>query len=225
MSAPLSPIESATPLGQKGQRGAVLTQLKRAQPLTARELAVRLGVSLNAARHHLKELEVEGLVSYQREHRGVGAPVFAYRLSRAGEELFPRRYCEALTAMLGAVVERDGRGAAVSLLESYFQMLAGRVRRQLQGVAPADRLRVVAKVLSDEGYMAEATSGLEAAVLTEHNCAIPAVAERFPEICAAEARFLAEVLSAEVERTGHILSGCPACEYRVRFKEAVEETS
>ncbi len=56
--------------------------------------------------------------------------------------------------------------------------------------------------------MAEAASGDQPAVLTEHNCAIQAVAERFPEICAAEARFLAEVLGAEVERRAHILSGC-----------------
>jgi DeoR family suf operon transcriptional repressor len=225
MGAPLPLIESDLPVGHKGQRGAVLTQLKRSQPLTARELAVRLGVSLNAARHHLKELEVEKLVSYQREYRGVGAPVFAYRLTPAGEELFPRRYCDALTAMLGAVVEREGRGAAVTLLESYFQLLAGRIRGQLDGVPPAERLRVVARALSEEGYMAEAAPGEGFAVLTEHNCAIPAVAERFPEICAAEARFLADVLSAEVERTGHILSGCPACEYQVRFTGVAEERS
>jgi DeoR family transcriptional regulator, suf operon transcriptional repressor len=225
MGAPLPQIDSGLPVGHKGQRGAVLTQLKRSQPLTARELAKKMGLSLNAARHHLKELEIEGLVSYQREHRGVGAPVFAYRLSPAGEELFPRRYCDALTAMLDAVVEREGRPAAVSLLESYFQLLSGRVGGQLEGVPPSERLSVVARALSDEGYMAEATTGEGVGVLTEHNCAIPAVAERFPEICAAEARFLSEVLSAEVERTGHILSGCPACEYRIRFNEAAEERS
>jgi DeoR family suf operon transcriptional repressor len=140
-------IQYDLPVGHKGQRGAVLTQLKRAQPLTARELAVKLGVSLNAARHHLKELELEGLVSYQREHRGVGAPVFAYRLSRAGEELFPRRYCDALTAMLGAVVQREGRAAAVTLLESYFQLLAGRIRTEVNGMPPAERLRAVARAL------------------------------------------------------------------------------
>jgi DeoR family suf operon transcriptional repressor len=84
---------------------------------------------------------------------------------------------------------------------------------------------VVARALSEEGYMAEAAPGDGTAVLTEHNCAIPALAERFPEICAAEARFLADVLSAEVERTGHILKGCPACEYQVRFTEAAEERS
>jgi DeoR family suf operon transcriptional repressor len=225
MGAPLPLIESDMPVGHKGQRAAVLTQLKRLQSLTARELAVRLGVSLNAVRHHLKELEVERLVSYQREHRGVGAPVFAYRLTPAGEELFPRRYGEALTAMLGAVVEREGRGAAVKLLESYFEVLAGRIRGQLEGVPQAERLGVVARALSEEGYMAEAILGDGTAVLTEHNCAIPAVAERFPEICAAEARFLADVLSAKVERTGHILSGCPACEYQVRFTGAVEVRS
>src|SRR5918992_2966554 len=126
MGASFPLIESELPVGQKGQRGGLLTQFKRAQPLTARELAIRLGVSLNAARHHLKELEAEGLVHYRREHRGVGAPVFAYRLSPAGEELFPRRYCEALSALLTAVVERDGREAAVSMLESYFGLLAGR---------------------------------------------------------------------------------------------------
>ena len=225
MGAPLPLIESDLPTGHKGQRATVLIQLKRAQPLTARQLAVRLGVSLNAARHHLKELEVEGLVSYQREIRGVGAPVFAYRLTASGEELFPRRYCDALTALLGAVVEREGRDAAVALLESYFQVLAGRIRTQLTGVPAAERLRVGAKALSDEGYMADAVAGEGGAVLTEHNCAIPAIAERFPEICAAEARFLADVLGAEVERTGHILKGCPACEYKVRFNGAAEERS
>jgi len=52
----------------------------------------------------------------------------------------------------------------------------------------------------------------------EHNCAIQAVAQRFPEICAAEARFLAAALDADIDRHGHILSGCSACEYRVQFR-------
>ena len=53
--------------------------------------------------------------------------------------------------------------------------------------------------------------------LTEHNCAIRAVAERYPEVCAAEERFLSSVLGAAVERRAHIVSGCNACEYAVSF--------
>lgn len=228
MAIPQSTAESGLPTGYKGHRGALLTQLKWAQPLTARELATRMGVSLNAVRHHLKELEAEGLVVYRRAHRGVGAPVFSYRLSPAGEELFPRRYGEALSAMLAAVVERDGREAAVAMLESYFGLLAGRMRAELQGMPESERLGALARLLSEEGYMAEVQVQEEPAgdmkvVLTEHNCPIPAIAGRFPEMCAAEARYLADVLGAEVERTGHILSGCPACEYRVRLSRAAGE--
>jgi len=216
--------KDSVPLGQKGQRGAVLVQLKRAQHLTAKELAARLGVSLNAARHHLKELEAEGFVEYQREHRGVGKPAFAYRLSSTGEALFPRRYEETLTAILDRMVERDGRPAAVGLLESYFSGLTRRLQAELREAAPPERLRALGEALCQEGYMAEVTAEAGGGTVTEHNCAIPAVATRFPEICAAEARFLAEVLGAEVERRGHMLDGCSACEYHVRFKAAQENS-
>jgi DeoR family suf operon transcriptional repressor len=215
ISLPL--VDPDLPLGQRGQRGAVLLQLKRGRELTAKDLAERLALSLNAVRHHLKELELEGLVGHEPRHRGVGAPAFVYRLSPAGEALFPRRYGQALTAVLDHVAEREGREAAVALLESYFGTLARRLRTDLADVEPGERLQAVAQALSEEGYMAEGTAQAGSGVLIEHNCALPAVAERFPEICAAEARFLATVLGGRVDRREHILSGCPACEYHVRF--------
>jgi predicted ArsR family transcriptional regulator len=115
-------------------------------------------------------------------------------------------------------------------LESYFGLLAGRMRSELEGMPATERPGALARLLSEEGYMAEVQvregpAGGAEVVLTEHNCPIPAIAGRFPEMCAAEARYLADVLGAEVERTGHILSGCPACEYRVRLGRAAEEKS
>jgi len=107
----------ATPLPQlaahKGLRGQILLELKRAQPLTARDLAGKLRVSPNAIRHHLKELEAEQLIAYGREQRGVGAPTYAYRLSAEGESLFPRQYERALTDVLERLAEKAGRETAV----------------------------------------------------------------------------------------------------------------
>jgi DeoR family suf operon transcriptional repressor len=217
------------PLGLRGQRGTVLIELKRGAGLTAKELAARLGISLNAVRHHLKELEADGLAEYERQHRGVGAPTFAYRLSPAGESLFPRRYEATLTDLLDYVVHRDGRESAVAVLEARYDALARRLGEELAGATPSERMAAVAQLLSDEGYMAEGTASGGSGTLIEHNCAVQAVAERFPEICAAEARFLAAALGADVDRRGHILSGCSACEYRVHFGNAgsagVDETS
>jgi DeoR family transcriptional regulator, suf operon transcriptional repressor len=209
------------PLGYRGVRGSILVELKRAQPLTTKELASRLGVSLNAVRHHLKELEEQEVVHYQREHRGVGAPTFAYRLAQAGEALFPRRYEAMLSGVLDGLVDREGRAGAVSVLEARYTTLASRLQEELAHTPPAERLTAIAKLLSDDGYMAEATVASSIGTLTEHNCAVQGVAERFPEICAAEARFLSTVLGAEVSRERHILNGCTACEYRVRFDNPV----
>jgi DeoR family transcriptional regulator, suf operon transcriptional repressor len=208
---------SPLPQGLQGVRGHILTELKRARQLTARELADRVGLSLNAVRHHMKELEAADLIQYERQHRGVGAPAFAYTLTPAGQAIFPRRYEAALTELLDHVVQHEGRDAAVAVFEARYEALTRRLREELADVKSEDRLAAVVKMLSDDGYMAEATSSAQGSTLTEHNCAIQAVAERFPEICAAEARFLSAVLGAQVDRQKHILSGCSACEYKVRF--------
>lgn len=212
----------SVPLRLRGARGLILIELKRAHLLTAKDLATKLGVSLNAVRHHLKELEAEGLVEYERQNRGVGAPAFAYRLSAVGEALFPRRYEATLTELLDYVVAREGRATAVAVLEARYDALARRLQQELAGATPAERMAAVTQLLSEEGYMAEGATFADNGTLIEHNCAIQAVAQRFPEICAAEARFLAAALGAEIDRQGHILSGCSACEYRVRFRPAHE---
>ncbi len=222
MDAPLANHASGRSVGLRGPRGDILVQLKRTPELTARDLGRLLGYSLNGIRHHLKELEAEDLVEYRRRHHGVGAPVFVYRLTAGGEALFPRRYEAALLEFLDHVVARDGREAAVQVLESHFTRLAGRLGRSLAEAPPHRRLEAVAAALSDEGYMAEwrEQQGGSFATLTEHNCAVKAVAERFPEFCQAEARFLEAVLGNPVERRTHMLAGCDACEYLVRLEPA-----
>ena len=199
----------------KGIRGEILLQLKRAQPLTAKQLAERLRVSPNAIRHHLKELEADRLIVYGREQRGVGAPTFAYRLSVGAEALFPRRYEEMLTGLLEHVAETAGRQAALEIFEQHYAELTRKLCAELAGAPVAERVEAVARLMSEGGYMAEWDEAGGSFRLSEHNCAIRAVAERFPEVCAAEEKFLQLVLGAAVERRAHIVSGCNACEYTI----------
>ena len=213
------PLNLTQLAAHKGLRGEVLNELKRAQPLTAKELAEKLGVSANAIRHHLKELTAEALVTYGREQRGVGAPTLAYRLSAAGEALFPRRYEETLTDVLSRLEEKVGRRAAVEIFEDRYDELTRRLCAELDGAAPAERLERIAQLMNDAGYMAEWDQQAGAFRLAEHNCAIRSVAERFPEVCAAEEKFLTAVLGARVRRDAHIPSGCNACEYAISFPE------
>lgn len=219
MTLPYSSLghEQALPPAYKGPRGTILVALKRAGALTTRQLGEQLRLSANAIRHHLKELRTEGVIGFRREKRGVGAPTFAWHLNSSGESLFPQRYKEILTEVLERIAEQSGRQAVVAAFEGRFADLARKLQAELADAPKAKRMEAVLRSLSEGGYMAEwrdADGGLQ---LKEHNCAIRALAERFPEICTAEAKFLSEVLGATVERTAHQLDGCSSCEYRVKF--------
>jgi predicted ArsR family transcriptional regulator len=209
------------PRGQKGPRAAILIELKRSPGLSVMDLAERLGASLNTIRHHIRELETDSLVEHVRCRKGVGAPVFQYRLAPDGEALFPRRYEETLMQLLRGLVEREGRDAAVGMLASHFDAIESRLADEMRGMSQEERLEHVTSTLASEGFMPEWRPADDGGALVEHNCAILAVAERFPEVCEAEERFLSRALGAVIERRSHILDGCGACGYNVRFRPTI----
>jgi DeoR family suf operon transcriptional repressor len=208
---------AALPEGFEGPRGSILVELKRDGALSAKSLATRLGLSLNAIRHHLRELEAEAVIDHEREAHGVGAPLFNYRLTDRGSALFPARYEAALTEVLDHLVSSGARDQAVESLKVHYRELGSRMAAELAGAPPEQRIARVVGVMRDEGYMAVWDGGDDQGMLTAHNCAMRAVAQRFPEICEAERNFLTEVLSANVTRHGHMLDGCSACEYHIDF--------
>lgn len=201
--------------GHRGLRGDVLVELKRAQPLTAAELAESFGVTTNAIRRHLKELEVEQLIQHVREQRGQGAPTHAFRLTDRGEALFPRAYGKELTAVLEFLERQSGRGAVARFFEERFQGKADEILARLGDASFEERVAAVVEFLRQEGFMPNVSVENEGLRLAEHNCAMHAVARRYPEVCETELVFLTTVLGPRVQRDRHIVDGCNACEYAI----------
>jgi DeoR family suf operon transcriptional repressor len=211
--------------GLRGLRGEILLELKKSQPLTASDLAATFAVSANAVRRHLKELEVEELVAYGREQRGSGAPTYAFRLTKHGEALFPKQYGDALKDVLDFVAESQGRDEVQRIFADRFKVHTERLRVQLAGATLEERLQAVTELLSNQGYMAEWSEEDGTLLLTEHNCAVKSAAEWFPEICAAEAEFLQDILETNVQRDMHISQGCNSCLYSIDMRSALPEAS
>jgi DeoR family suf operon transcriptional repressor len=207
------------PAGHRGPRGAILLHLKSNGSATAKHLAATFGYSLNAVRHHLKELEGEGVIGYGRVPSGVGAPAHTWHLTDHGHALFPDRYERTVADLLDHLVATQGRDAAVRLLEQQYQDLAARLEAETRDMPAADRGDVVARVMRAEGYMATWQHASAGGLLTEHHCPHRLIAERFPEICLAEERFLSEVFGQNVERLSRIAGGCGTCTYRIDLAE------
>ena len=216
------PPLASTLAGFRGIRADVLIAVKKAQPVTASDLATGFALTTNALRRHLKELENDGLVRCVREVRGVGAPALMYSLTPAGEALFPRAYENTLTTLLDTVREQRGAEGIVELFRAQWERVAGGAKEELAALPLAERTQLLAELLTSHGYMAESGDAPNAdeTLIREHNCVLRAVAEKFPEVCVAEERFLAEFLGAVVERRKHIASGASCCEYCVKDREA-----
>lgn len=211
------------PVGHRGTRAVVLRCLKQAGVATAAALAGTLDCSLNAVRHHLKELEADGLVVHDRTPHGVGAPAYAYRLSARGHALFPERYAATVAHLLDHMVALQGRDASATLLQAHYGALGARICAETAELAREARGEHIARALDDEGFMATWQPAADGGVLTEHNCPQRMVAERFPEVCAAEEAFLAQAFGATIERQSHIAAGCGSCSYHVTISVPTPE--
>lgn len=218
--------------GFRGVRAELLVALKKAQPLSAHELGEQFGLTANALRRHLKALEDDGLVRYQREVRGVGAPVFTYSLTAAGEALFPRSYVQVLATALEAIRAQTGDAAVEAVLEAEWKRLADEAVPVLEALPLEERVPLVAELLTARGYMgvalratedAEGAEGAEFARRSElpqftlriHNCAVREIVDRFPEACAVEAKYVDKLLGAPLVRGAHRRDGCSHCDYGV----------
>ncbi|MCC7052393.1 MAG: helix-turn-helix domain-containing protein [Gemmatimonadaceae bacterium] len=202
-------------VGYRGIQAELLLALKKHQPLTARELAARFDLTPNAMRRHLETLEAAGIVRHTREVRGVGGPVHAFTLTGSGEALFPRSYGNVLLETLDALAAEHGREGVADFFRRKWTAMAAEAAPALHQLPLEERVQLVAELWTSLGYMAEADveEGTGLPLLRKHNCAIRAVAERYPEVCATEAEFIAEVVGVAAARRQHILAGCNTCVY------------
>jgi len=199
----------------------ILDRLKRADTLTAPEVAAAFELTDTAVRQHLEALEQVGLVERtSAPPRGRGRPPVRWRLTAIANELFPDRHADLTVELIGAIREAVGD-------EGLDRVVANRASRQLASyrkVLPDPerssvkvRVRRLAELRSAEGYLAEAVSEGRDMLLLEHHCPICEAAATCQGLCRTELELFQEVLGDDVtvERTQHVLAGDLRCAYRV----------
>lgn len=198
-------------------RRAIIHLLKQAGAMDAQSLGDRLGISAMAVRQHLYALQEEQLITYREEPRPMGRPAKLWQLTPAADRFFPEGYAELTLSLLESMIEAFGEEGLEHLLaiRTRQQVAAYQVQMQDQ-LAWGDRLEVLAKLRTEEGYMAEMQPQENGSVLLiENHCPICAVATACTGLCAKELEIFQVVLgdAVTVARTEHILNGERRCAY------------
>ncbi len=200
-------------------RRAILNLVKRRGPLDAAGAADALSLTPAAVRQQLARLEADGLLVHQDEPPDSprrGRPRHVYTLTAAAEALYPKRYGDLTTELLGYL-----GGPDAARVDDLFEQ---RRRRRVADALPRtaeksfdEQVAALTALLDEDGYLAEAERLDDGSWrITEHNCAILTVAQGFSQACASELSFIRDALpGASVRRVAHLLDGAHVCAYVV----------
>ena len=212
--------------GKAGGARQVLEIMKGTEPKTAGQLAARLGMSAVGMRLHLNALARKGLVRFEERKGKVGRPLRVWSLTDAAGVSFPDAHAALAVDLIGAVKELYGKKALRRLVVSREKDMRARYGKALaEAPTLARKVASLAKLRTDEGYMAEARKTSKGMLLVENHCPICAAATACQQFCRSELRIFREALGdgVSVERVDHILAGARRCAYLVRERAAVRD--
>lgn len=203
-------------------RRAVLTEVKHHGDRSLAELAAAVGVSYEAVRQHVVQLSADGWLtgSVERATGGPGRPTSRYRLTPAGDHLFPKEYDELAVELLDAAGDRLGPGAVRELLAEVARRKVERWSPRLAGLPFEERLEALRGIYleGDPHCRVEHGEG-GGARLIEMNCPYLEVARRRPALCSVTVSVLRRLLGRQVVRSERFQDGDGRCVFRVLDRE------
>jgi DeoR family suf operon transcriptional repressor len=211
ISAPRSPLDTLP-----RTRRQIIEHIKKSGALRAEDLAGIIGITVQGVRQHLTALERDGLITHHERRDGLGRPKYLYTLTSAGDALFPRNYAELTNELLEYVEDEDPELLA-RIFDRRAQRRLARARERSAGASFAGKVRIIAEILDEDGYLADFEARPDGSFLiTEHNCAVLTVALRYGHACGSELDFLqAAMPEAEVNRIAHRIAGGHVCAYEI----------
>jgi predicted ArsR family transcriptional regulator len=183
---------------------------------TVRELSRLLGLTATGVRQHLTLLERDGLVEAHEERGQVGRPAHVYRLSEAGEALYPHGYDLLANLLLEEVRAMAGAEALQRLLRRVSSRLAEPHAERMQGLSLEERVEAAAGALRELGCAVETCRRGDDLLIRQCSCPYPNVARKHSAVCALEVDFVRRLTGGDARLASSLLRGDDACTYRIR---------
>ena len=200
-------------LGQRGPAAEILRMLQRQGPKNVKALETELGVSTNAVREQLQQLQNAGLVQVSKVRRGAGRPAHVYSLSEKAQALFPQPYDVVLKLLIEEIVSADGVASAQRMLNSVGQRMAEGLSDEDGSLSLRERIEVTAAALGARGMPITVSENGDSLTLHSWACPYHQLARSHQGICEMEQHMLERALGASVTITERMPDGFAGCKF------------
>jgi DeoR family suf operon transcriptional repressor len=200
----------------KTTRERILQALLRQPHRTINELAKDVGINPISVRHHLTNLQADGLVTSEEERHGVGRPRLVYALTEAGMEKFPTRYLRLTTRLLAQMKETMPGTMVTKLFSQVAEDLAQEYAGQVQGLDMEQRLDFLRELLAEEGFTVEWERAGDDYRIHEISCPYYQIGVNHPEVCTVDQALISKMLAVPAEKVQCVLDGGAHCTYVVQ---------
>jgi predicted ArsR family transcriptional regulator len=209
------------PKAEDDVRMRILRFLKARGASTIGEAAKRLRLTHEGVRKQMAALEENGWVAREPgpETGKRGRPVETYRVTPAGDRLFPKAYDRLSSDLIAGVAAAGGPDLMRKVLASLADMQVAAWEPLLQGLSAEAKLeRLQGLYLKDDPFMSvEKRDG--DLILIERNCPFLNVALDHPALCSLSVSTLERLLGHPVARVEKFQSGHGRCVFRIRMGE------
>src|SRR2546423_12335254 len=147
----------ASMIAGRSTRMEVLEHLRRKGPASAETIAADLGVTPNAVRQHLTNLERDAFVISHPERGARGRPALLFSITERADSVFPKRYGQLATMVLQEVRAMGGDEALDDLFGRVAARHAAAIEQDLGGLDFDAKLDHVVAWIGRAGTLAEQT--------------------------------------------------------------------
>ncbi len=201
----------------KSTREKILNTLLTQRQATIKQLSEVVGINGISVRHHLINLQAEGLVTAEEQRRGVGRPAFVYRLTEKGMEKFPTNYLKLTNYLLTELEET----LSPEEVEATFKRIGKKQAEESTNIdknQPIEtQLEQLANQLASDRFMLSWKKEGDSIILQSDNCPYLHVGKEHPEICRIDETLFSEALGREVQLETCMLRGDPSCTYKINL--------
>ena len=199
----------------KSTKDRILQTLLRKPKITINDLAAAVGINAISVRHHLTNLQMEGLISAEEERHGVGRPRLVYSLTEDGMERFPTKYLRLTTRLLTQMKDSMPGPVVAQLFSQIAEDMASEYSSQIQGMSMEERLDLVKEMLAQEGFTVEWEKKGNDYQIHEITCPYYQIGVAHPEVCTVDQTLISKMLALPASKVQCILDGGAHCTYVV----------